>query len=55
MSPVVIPFAYNEITFPDSPSRRRCPFGTVAGSKVALRSRGTSNWTWPTSVVTVFG
>ena len=32
MSPVVIPFAYNEITFPDSPSRRRCPFGTDAGS-----------------------
>lgn len=55
MSPVVIPFACNEITFPDRPSRRRCPFGTVAGSKLALRSRGTSSRTRPTLVVTVFG
>ena len=55
MSPVVIPFAYNEITLADRPSNRRCPFGTVTGSKLPLRSRGTRTSTWPISVVTVFG
>jgi len=34
MSPVVIPFAYSEMMFPDSPSRRRTCLGTVAGSNV---------------------
>ena len=55
MSPVVIPFAYNEITLAFSPSSRRWPFGTVTGSNVALRSRGTSMVTLPISVDTVFG
>ena len=55
MSPVVIPFAYSEITLADRPSNRRCPFGTDTGSKVLFRSRGTRNSTWPISVVTVFG
>ena len=40
---------------PTGPSSRRCPLGTVTGSKLALRSRGTRSSTGPTSVVTVFG
>jgi hypothetical protein len=55
MSPVVMPLAYSEMTLVDRPDRRRCPLGTVTGSKVALRSRGTRSSTGPTSVVTVFG
>ena len=55
MSPVVIPFAYNEMTLPVRPSKRRCPLRTVTGSKLALRSRGTRRSTLPISVVTVLG
>jgi hypothetical protein len=51
----VVPFAYNEITLPDSPSNRRACLGTVTGSKVPNRSRGIWTSTGPTSVVTVFG
>jgi hypothetical protein len=55
MSPVVIPFTESEMTLPDRPSMQRRPFRTVAASKLALRSLGTCNSTWPTSVMTVFG
>ena len=36
MSPVVMPFAYSEITLPASPSRRRWCLGTVTGSNVPV-------------------
>ena len=53
MSRVVIPFANSEITMSDSPPMRRAPFGTITGSKLPLRSRGTLTGTGPISVVSV--
>ena len=55
ISPVVSPFAYSEITLPDKPSRRRRCLGTVTGSNVPARSRGTARSTSPISVVTRLG
>lgn len=40
-SAFVITFAYSGMTLPVSPSKRRYPFCTLTGSKLASRSRGT--------------
>ena len=53
LSPVVRPRAVNDNTIRSTPSRRRFPFGTITGSNVPARSRGTATWTGPTSVRTV--
>jgi hypothetical protein len=42
-----------QITITSTPYRRRCRLGTVAGAKIACRSRGTAISTGPTSVDTV--
>ena len=43
ISRTVRPRAYSDRTRASKPSRRRVPFGTIAGSNVPLRSRGTAN------------
>jgi hypothetical protein len=53
-SPVVNPFAVNEMTRSSIPDRRRCRFATIRGMNDASRSRGTSISTGPASVTTVF-
>jgi hypothetical protein len=50
---MVNPLADNEHTNASTPLRRRRRLGTVTGSKVLARSRGTSNTTGPISVNTV--
>ncbi|MDT4987314.1 MAG: hypothetical protein QOI74_1408 [Micromonosporaceae bacterium] len=52
-SPVVNPFAVNEITRSSTPDNRRCRFRTSCGANDPARSRGTSNSTGPASVNTV--
>jgi hypothetical protein len=42
------------MTCASKPARRVTPFGTIAGSNVPSRSRGTANVTEPSSVSTVF-
>jgi hypothetical protein len=42
--------ADGEITSSSNPDRRRLRLGTICGSKLPSRSRGTSIWTGPISV-----
>ena len=56
ISPVVNPFAYNEIATASTSLSRRCRFLTITGSNVPARSLGTCTLTSPAaSVSTVFG
>jgi hypothetical protein len=55
MSLVVRPRAYRPTTLALNRSRRVAPLGTITGSKLPLRSRGTSKSTAPISVSTRFG
>ena len=48
-----IPRAYIEMILSSKPSKRVCPFGTICGSKVELRSRGTSRGNSPKSPLRV--
>jgi len=50
ISPVVNPFAYNEIATASTSDRRRCRFATITGSNVPARSRGTLNVDLPRGV-----
>src|SRR4051812_20066481 len=50
-SPVVNPFAANEMTRLPTPPKRRC--ATICAGSVPARSRGTSTLTGPTSVISV--
>src|SRR3954452_23391725 len=52
-SPVVRPLATSDTTKSSTPTRRRWRLRTILGSKVPLRSRGTSTSTGPMSVTTV--
>jgi hypothetical protein len=55
MSRTVIPRPYSATMRSLSPCRRRAPLGTICGSKVEFRSRGTSSSTAPMSVWTRLG
>src|ERR1700694_4921992 len=50
-----MPRAYSEMILSSKPSRRVSPLATICGSKLPLRSRGTSISTDPSSVSTVLG
>ncbi len=54
MSRVDKPRAYSARILSSNPSKRRCPFLTICGWNVALRSRGVSISTGPCSVASVF-
>src|SRR4029077_18876040 len=49
MSRTVIPRGYSEMILSSKPSRRVSPLATICGSKLPLRSRGTSISTDPSS------
>ena len=51
ISPVVSPFANNEIATASTSLSRRCRFLTMTGSNVPARSRGTSMVTSPAATV----
>ncbi len=53
ISPCVSPLADSDSTIWSTPDSRRLRLGTITGSKVPARSRGTSNSTGPISVITV--
>ena len=53
MSRVVMPLAYKLMIMSSKSLSRRVPFGTVTGSNVPLRSRGTATSTGPAVVCTV--
>ena len=53
MSRVVIPRAYSDRIMSSTWPSRRARLGTMTGSKVELRSRGTAIRTGPAVVVTV--
>ena len=55
ISRTVIPPAYSEMIISSRPPARREPLGTSRGSKLPIRSCGTSNRTSPTSLATVLG
>jgi hypothetical protein len=54
MSRVVIPRAYIDRILSSNPSNRLWCFGIICGSKVLLRSRGTSMVSWPFLPFSVF-
>jgi hypothetical protein len=54
MSRVVIPRAYMDKILSSKPVKRLEPFGTILGSKLALRSRGTAMSISPKSPFSFF-